>query len=314
MHLMGYMSKLPHVLITLSAVGGTGVHVFFYISGIGLYLSYLNKRVQLKDFIKKRFNKIYVPYIVVVTISFFLPWMYDGNDRARAFLSHIFLFKVFIPQYEASFGMQFWFISTIIQLYLLFIPMCVLKDRLKNNKIFLSIFMMVSVSWWIICYLLNVSEVRVWNSFCFQYIWEFALGFIIAEKFHQGNSFKFNRILLAFVAVLGIGLQAILATSSESLRLFNDIPAVLGYSALAMLFMEIDSVEAIFQYISGFSYELFLVHILVIETIFQFIKPQGLVNQVYVGTLALFLAMFVAYFYHKVILDWMYKQRMENIK
>ena len=37
---------------------------------------------------------------------------------------------MFIPKYEESFGIQFWFISTIIQFYLLFIPMCKLKEKI----------------------------------------------------------------------------------------------------------------------------------------------------------------------------------------
>ena len=187
MHTMHRMSALPAKIYKLSMVGGTGVHVFFLCSGMGLYLSYLNKRTGYMEFLKKRFVKIYVPYILVVLVSFCLPWMYEGDDRVMALLSHVFLFKMFVPRYESSFGTQFWFMSTLIQFYLVFIPMCILKEKINDNRKFFGIFMFVSVIWWIVCYALGVSDERVWSSFFLQYIWEFALGMVLAEMLRNGG-------------------------------------------------------------------------------------------------------------------------------
>ena len=53
MHLLSFIEKLPSKIVTLSAIGGSGVHVFFLCSGIGLYFSYLNKKVSFMEFIKK---------------------------------------------------------------------------------------------------------------------------------------------------------------------------------------------------------------------------------------------------------------------
>lgn len=136
MHLMTFMPSIPSPIITLSAIGGTGVHVFFLCSGIGLYTSYLHNNLGFTEFLKKRFSKVYTPYILVVMVSFLLPWMYTEEHKAAALLSHIFLYKMFIPEYMESFGEQFWFVSTIFQLYLLFIPMCLWKEKLRNNKSF----------------------------------------------------------------------------------------------------------------------------------------------------------------------------------
>lgn len=309
MHLMLCMNSLPSKIITLSAIGGTGVHVFFLCSGIGLYLSYLNKRTGYLEFLKRRFNKIYIPYIIVVFISFLLPWMYSGNDRIVALLSHVFLFKMFVPAYEQSFGTQLWFVSTIIQLYLLFIPMCNLKDKLKNNKVFFLIFMGLSIVWWIVCYVLGVTDIRVWSSFCLQYIWEFALGIIVAEKLHDGKVYRVNKIVLAIVAVVGIGLQAGLALGSGALKVFNDIPALFGYSSLAIVLMNIRFVKKVCKFISKFSYEFFLVHMLVITTIFHFVNPQGLVSQCATGLIALLLALLVGYGYNRFVNGVIYRKK-----
>ena len=96
MHLMSCMDSIPSLIITLSAIGGTGVHVFFLCSGFGLYTSYLHHKIEYIEFLKKRLFKIYVPYIVIVLVSFLLPWMYSGNDKVTALFSHVFLFKMFI--------------------------------------------------------------------------------------------------------------------------------------------------------------------------------------------------------------------------
>lgn len=172
MHLIQMMSNVPSILNKLSAIGGTGVHVFFLCSGLGLYLSYLRKKTTFTQFLKKRFVKIYIPYLIVVLVSFFVPWMYSGDDRIAALLSHVFLYKMFIPKYESSFGIHFWFVSTIIQFYIVFIPLCLLKSKLKRKEIFALICLLISICWWVFCYIYGVTEIRVWSSSFLQYIWE----------------------------------------------------------------------------------------------------------------------------------------------
>lgn len=68
---------------------------------------------------------------------------------------------MFVPRYEESFGGQLWFISTIFQLYFLFIPMCHIKNKIKNRYMFESLFLGISVCWWTLVMLLEKSEVRV---------------------------------------------------------------------------------------------------------------------------------------------------------
>ncbi len=301
MHLVQSLPAMPQMVQKVFSLGGTGVHVFFLCSGIGLYFSYLKKKTTFPVFINKRLLKVYIPYIIIVVISFLLPWMYDRNDRFAALLSHIFLFKMFVPQYEESFGIQLWFISTIIQMYLVFIPMCVMKEKLKNDKLFFGIFMAVSVLWWLFCYFMRITNVRIWSSFCLQNIWEFALGFVIAGQFHNGKVFRLKKSILPFVALTGIGLQAVMAVSSEALKIFNDIPALLGYTALALLLMNIPVIRSSGIRLSAISYELYLVHILIFETAMHFINPQGLVPEIIFGILALSAAVIAAYWYSRFL-------------
>lgn len=301
MHLIQMMSNVPSILNKLSAIGGTGVHVFFLCSGLGLYLSYLKKKTTFTQFLKKRFVKIYIPYLIVVLVSFFVPWMYSGDDRIAALLSHVFLYKMFIPKYESSFGIHFWFVSTIIQFYIFFIPLCLLKSKLKRKEIFALICLLISICWWVFCYIYGVAEIRVWSSSFLQYIWEFALGMVLAECLYNGKKFKINILVLIVASLLGIGLQAVMALKSETLKIFNDIPGLIGYTSLALLFMCIPFIKKCAEWLSKISYEYYLIHILVFALAMHFSPKDSLVFQTVIGLAGMAVAIVIAFFYHKLV-------------
>ncbi|MQB75669.1 acyltransferase family protein [Limosilactobacillus reuteri] len=306
MHLVQMTPKMPHIISSLASIGGTGVHVFFLCSGIGLYMSHLNKPLTFIGFIKKRFLKIYIPYAIIVLISACLPWMYTGKDRILAVFSHLFLFKMFFSQYENSFGIQFWFISTIIQLYFLFIPITHIKKQLKNNLLFFLLFLFISIFWWVYCYFIGKSNVRIYNSFCLQYIWEFALGFIIGEYLYNGKKFFINKKWLIIFALFGLFLQAIMAFSSDKLKIFNDIPALIGYSSLALLLLEIKIIRKTCKSFSSYSYEFYLVHILIFITAYHFFIAPTLFLQILFGMIVFTISLITAFIYHKILVNFIY--------
>ena len=251
------------------------------------------------EFLKKRFFKIYIPYIIVVAISALLPWMYDATDTIYAFLSHLFLFKMVVPKYEGSFGNQLWFISTIIQFYLFFIPMCHFKER--NEKVFLPVCFGTSILWWIFAFLLNKTDIRTWNSFFLQYIWEFALGMHMAGKNYEGNTVLIKKSHLVIGAVLGIGIQTAMALAEPKLHVFNDVPAFFGYICLSLLLYNIPVVKRLCIELSAYSYEIYLVHILIFKTGFFWLGPEKVISQIVVGTGLFFVSMIIAYGYKQFI-------------
>ena len=130
-----YLARHPIIAKGVS-FGGAGVHVFILCSGFGLMYSNIRRPLNFIPFIRKRFLKVYVPYIVVVIIAFLLPNVYSGFNKTMALLSHIFLFKMFIPAYTATFGFQFWYISTIIQFYLFFTVLVMLFQKIGARNFF----------------------------------------------------------------------------------------------------------------------------------------------------------------------------------
>lgn len=274
--LMHYLQSesLSGIVHKALSIGGTGVHAFFFCSGFGLYLSYLKKPISYMEFVRKRFLKIYMPYIIVVGVSALLPYMYDGN-RLNAFLSHAFLYKMFSPIYEESIG-PFWFISTLFQFYLFFIPLVKLKEKVNKIKLFGFGCFWISVFWWIISAETGIAEQRIWGSFFLQYLWEFALGMLIAEYCRDGKEIQINKGILIIVAVCGIGIAGVAKLIGGFLTVFNDVFALFGYGAFALFIYstEMKMVNRFVRFISGISYEIFLVHILVFNTVHYFLPSR----------------------------------------
>lgn len=79
---------------------------------------------------------------------------------------------------------------------------------------------------------------------------------------------------LAGGVVLGMGLTGLMAWNGGILKLYNDIPSLIGYLSLILLIYKIgiSAVNRFFEWASGFSYELYLVHSLTFAVMAYFLK------------------------------------------
>lgn len=292
MHLMQvYMVYLPQWVLKAASLGGTGVHVFFLCSGFGLYLSYRHKELRYFEFLKIRFLKVYIPYVLIVVLCFLIPVIKVEGDRLVALLSHVSLLKMFMPQYDESFG-PYWFISALFQFYFLFVPLCYAKKRLGTNLFFICS-LVLSVLWWILTTVLVINEIRIWGSFFLQYLWEFSLGIVIADKlFEETGEIKIRNSVLAIITVFGIAMEGILGTIGGPLKAFNDIPALFGYTALGLIIWQIICINKPICFFGEISYEWYLVHMLVFAII------CGIISGYLGAIIALTMSVLLAYGYH----------------
>lgn len=271
MHLLqGY--QIPNILYKILSFGGAGVHVFILCSGFGLYLSYLYKPLKYADFLKRRFAKVYLPYIIVIVISALIPFYNTSEDKWFQMLSHVFLFKMFDESLESSYGSQMWFVSTIIQFYILW-PLILNLFRSKYSMI---VSLIISLSWATLVGTTGHSELRIWNSFFLQYLWEFILGMHLARLYYKSPekvgipSFK----ILVPVCVVAMSLTLVLALKGGALKLYNDIPSLIGYLCLSIIVykLSIKWINKYFCYTSKISYEWYLIHILIFACCNYFLK------------------------------------------
>ncbi len=299
-HLISGYLNVPSIIKTASSFGGAGVHIFIVCSGFGLAVSFLNRNMNWFEFIKKRFTKIYIPYIVIVLVSFCVPFMYTGNDRGMALLSHIFMYKMFVPQYESSFGPQFWYISTIFQFYFVFCGLVKLKKHTGTKK-FLFISCGVSLLWSIFTVLTGLCEERIWSSFFLQYLWEFSIGMCLADLYQKEEAMfeKFSLRKVACVSAISFVLYMGMSLYGGTLKNFNDLFSVLAFGGLCLLVYEIKCIRCLFSRISKISFELFLIHMLVFA-ISKRLLSRWMPN-VIVCIIALIACMAGAYLYHKLM-------------
>ena len=260
---------LPSWLMKATSFGGAGVHVFILCSGFGLYLSYLNKPLKYKDFLLKRFGRIYWPMAILCLVT--AVWMlYIGEEIWMPLLGNLFLFKMFVPELECSMGGHMWFISTIIQFYLVW-PIIV---KLINVKLGGWLALAISLSWATTVYMIGCAEERVWNSFFLQYLWEFCLGMKLAGLYHKRPEaltvlkWKF----LIPVCMVAVVLTGLMGVAGFPWKLYNDIPSLIGYASMALIVYKtgITCINAFFCHTNKFSYEWYLVHILVFQIVKHF--------------------------------------------
>jgi peptidoglycan/LPS O-acetylase OafA/YrhL len=255
--------------------GGTGVHLFFLLSGFGLALS--KSSDSALQFYKRRLVKVWLPYVLALTISLLAAIFFNFfPDRFDAWLAGVGLYQMFSERYIESFGGHFWFISAIIQFYLVFPFLLWLKKKLGNDWLFLGLALAISVAWWLTVFFLGKGESRVWNSCFLQFSWEFALGMALADgarrTVHGTRQFwNYDWRAYLFIALIFSGVMILMILKmGDAGKIFNDIPALTGYTAFSIFFFQIGDkflppLKRFFLWIGGFSYSLYLVHILVLE-------------------------------------------------
>lgn len=279
---------LPDWATQAAGFGGTGVHLFFLLSGFGLGLS--RTEASTWGFYSRRLVKVWLPYVFALSISLFAALEFGlFPDGWNAWLAGVGLYQMFSESHIQSFGGHFWFISAIVQFYLAWPLILRWRKRLGTAEVFFGVCLAVSVAWWLLVFLLGKGHLRSWNSFFLQFLWEFALGMLLAEryktgeeKFPRGDFWNYPRGWNALAAVSFTGLMLLMVMKLGATgRIFNDIPALLGYSALCIFLFQITenglpALRRLLIWVGGLSYSLYLVHVLVLDFYLQMLEANGL--------------------------------------
>lgn len=163
---------------------------------------------------------------------------------------------------------------------------------------------LISLAWATVVGLLGYEDMRPWGSCFLQYLWEFVLGMWFAEKYadplssplrhaqdnaclggrpsvkgilENPNNLKWWWLLAG--VVVGMGLTGVMGWIGGVLKLYNDIPSLMGYLGLLLIvykasctFGWLSGIKKFFVWASGFGYELYLVHSLAYSIIIYFTK------------------------------------------
>lgn len=297
---------LPDFWNKLINFGGAGVHTFIFISGFGLYLSHLKHPLPFVSYIKKRFLKVYMPYIFTVTfvaiLCLFIPIHTVSWGK---YFSHLLLYKMFSEKYIGTFGYHFWFISVIFELYLVFPLLVILKKKLPGIR-FLIVGIIVSIAWSFLVLILNKAELRVWNSFFLQYVWEFMLGMYFAENIFSGGLLFWNikKLHLILMAVVGLGLYVVFSLKFGFVgKMLNDIPSLIGYTTFGILLytFNIKWLNKFLVFTGIISFSLYLIHFAVKLLFIYGLEYFGYHYNILSLVVVLLICYVIAFYYDKGI-------------
>lgn len=104
------------IFFGLYRMGNIGVEMFLFLSGIGLWFSWM-KNPSMKYFYRKRLLRIYPTWIIIASVYFLMNFDWQGaamKDYIRLFCDIAFYWS-----YWRSHSLTFWFIATIVLFYFL---------------------------------------------------------------------------------------------------------------------------------------------------------------------------------------------------
>ncbi|MFT5702555.1 MAG: peptidoglycan/LPS O-acetylase OafA/YrhL [Desulforhopalus sp.] len=303
--------------------GGAGVHLFFLLSGFGLGLS--SQHLNYSAFYKKRLVKIYIPYVIVILLIFCLSNLFDlySPTSLYALGGHVFLYKMFDESIVGSFGYHFWFISTILQLYLVF-PIIIKLKICTSSMVFVVLVMSLSIVFWFGSSLSGLADQRVVNSFFLQYLWEFSMGIVLADMYIK-NKYRFWKVNIAIsflLCVIGVGVTGVLAIKGGRVgKSFNDLFSLVGIfssSVLCYWFLEnyFKYGKRLILFIGSVSYELYLLHMVVFVFMSNVVLNRLSINNNIIISLLLMLplAILIATFYHSALIEYVYKFKKVRVQ
>ena len=280
--------------------------VFFFCSGFGLYYSLVQNPLRWTDFIRKRYLKVYLPYILIVFVCALVPYTYAYEDRFSALMSHVFLYKMFIPKYVNSFG-PFWYMSTIFEFYLFFYLIVRMKNKMNNNRLFLIIWIVINLVWGTLAWLFPKFEGFFWNeygnlyaTFFFFHGWIFALGMLIAEMLYQNK-----KVFVSFShLVIGIVVMALFyRLMSDDMIYLKEIPRAVLFMCFFTAAWVVcgDTIRRFIVWLGSFSFEWYLTHMLILEGLYRLIKPVGIAKEVVFTGMGIVITAFAAWLYHQFV-------------
>lgn len=259
--------------------GGSGIHLFFFLSGYGLGLS---QPLPTLQFYRRRFVKVLVPYYLFITFVFLFNLIipvYPGQGW-KDYLAHIFLYKMFFEHHMVSFGFHLWFMSTLVQLYLLF-PFLRRLMVGKQGLTWVMFFALLAVTYNLLIVKLHHASHRTWNSFFLAYLWEFSLGVWMGQRRDE------RLFQLSGSVSLGLGIAGLTAMAAMTLlfgqagRLLNDLFAFAAIMGIVVFIFDLTKrmsplkgLHRFFVASGAYSYEFYLVHYLGFSVI-KYLERMG---------------------------------------
>ncbi|WP_135606644.1 acyltransferase [Methanococcoides sp. NM1] len=275
--------------INLEQVSTYSIPVFLFISGLVLTYNYSNKELHYIEFIKKRLNVIFIPYVLWSCIYMAYRIILDQDS-----ISLLMAVKKIIV---GSAFFHLYYIILIMQFYLLFplILDLVQKTRKHHHELLIITFLFNLVVISLYYYQLDFIDERIIRKVFIVWIFYFIMGSVIGSKLDQHRHLLSNISMKHLGALLFVALSYLLYSYyadglfMEQTNIFWLRPQVLLYASLCIvaLFKIVNEIDK--KYLSGWparllnemgrdSFGIYLSHMLIIELLLRALPGSTLTS------------------------------------
>lgn len=308
--------------------GGIGFLLFFVISGIVLTAMFDRRKVIYKDFLLKRFTRIYVPYFIFMSISIILLVMFQGYNDVTGMspnyerrwdhypsLLSIASFLLLMNYDTANVNGVVWTLYHELRIAFVFPIIAFIVLKLKWIK---SIFIALLFSFgtmtilFILAYFIGDNILGdVVNNFgdtffytYFTFIGAFLYKYKEVYKAYIIEWSNFTKIIITLIGLMLIANKWMYNFVDISDFRLQDIISGIGILILMMLILSSDKIESaathgLFKFLGRISFSLYLTHIPVIMLCTTLLSSHiGLINSFVVAYILIFP---ISYLLHKTI-------------
>ncbi len=250
--------------------GSLGVNLFIIASGVGLTLSRNHDRTKFFQFIKKRLLRIFPLYWAILAFYLLIEIIKNHPINYIDYAVHFLAIQNFFPQYLLSIAAPFWFISTIIQLYILFPFLYALSKRHWVVPIILAILFKIFVAPQLIAFF---GGGRFFTEYIIDFTVGITLGNILVARPQIFNSKKWLLLIPIFPITFAIWAFVTFNSYEYSNAVFR-----LTFQLLTMLFCIITftlstffsgKIASFIKLLSTLSFTVFLTHYFLITEIIR---------------------------------------------
>ena len=237
----------PGLLRPFNEMGYFAVGMFFFFSGFGLTKSFKNKETYLDHFLIKKLVRIYIPFIIVNTLTV-IALIIKGDDLS---VWEILEFSFSIKMIDTT----QWFIIVILIFYVFFWLSFIATKNIVKSQISITILVLLFI---ISCKYLVLGGWWYYSSLCFP------MGVIFAaneKKIYEIIYNKYNFVLVISLVLFILTLLLFLKSIFPAMGL---ISCVLFTVFIVVLSLKILPRSKLFSIIGNISMEIYMLHMKVL--------------------------------------------------
>lgn len=265
-HFTGWYTDLDPIMYLFVHCGSQVVAVFFFLSAYGIGKKYKDSTIG-NEYLIKRYTSLFIPYWIceavycIVSVSADIPIKVDVNPK------NIFVAALGIVD-KSEIVENAWFVTVIALMYLIYFISYKFAPKINNTaKI------------WFLFILLSVLTRGRWLSTSIA----FPIGTLIAEYeakikriFREKSILSIILLLLAFG--LGVSLKYIGKSRNENvviMELSDTVTSIIFPIIVYYLIHYVKIGNSVTGFLSGISYEVYLIHGLMIRISYRIWGPDN---------------------------------------